>query len=660
MTSLMRSVLVRTAVLGTACGMLGGCTSQPKKPTANYIVLAHRDVPDYLKGTVYEYTDLGGTEPFPVSGYGLVAHLHGTGGSHAPTPVRTFMIKELGRHEFGSLGSGLGSPEQLLASKDVTIVRVDGYLPPGARSGSDWSTWFDIRVTALPESEATSLAHGVLYETDLKVNGANPADPGNGMVTVKAQAAGEVFVNPKYVLDTRTDTPAARRSRRSGVVLSGGRTMTDQPLTLRLRAPERQMARAIERRIVDRFQDVVDDDLRSAAGDDAASSKKIANAEDEAVINIYVPKAYDRNWEHFAGLVKYLYLNGGDTRFAAAQAKILADEALKPDAPLQEISYCLEGLGKPALYAIDPLMSNSKPDIRFAAARAAAFLKDPAAVPILLSIAQTPGDPFRVNAVQVLGELPATPRVDRLCRTLLNSDEAFVRFEAYNALTRHGDGSVYTRWITNGKRERFALDLVPSDALPTVRASRQGVPRIAVFGNELSLELPLMFSCLDGRLTISTDVDGKVVTLFYRGSELPKPVTVLTSARLPEVVAALAGDGTTGGASTLHLGYADVVAVLQALVEQQKIAGTAGEHRMLASFVLQDATDVESPIDARPLVPTGSRPNSDRSKPVVAPTGERPLLRPGLEPAAAAEPSVPPMSPPSDDVSGTKAASARQ
>ena len=46
-------------------------------------------------------------------------------------------------------------------------------------------------LSVMPGSDASSLAHGDLYQADLKVNGANPAEPGNGMITVKAQAAAE-------------------------------------------------------------------------------------------------------------------------------------------------------------------------------------------------------------------------------------------------------------------------------------------------------------------------------------------------------------------------------------------------------------------------------------------------------------------------------------
>jgi flagellar basal body P-ring protein FlgI len=602
--------ILQTTVL-SLCAM-AGCTQAPQKQTPKYTSLPNRDVPAYLEGTIYQYTDLTGTEPFPVSGFGLVTHLHGTGGSRVPTPVRSFMVKELARH-FDNLATNYVSPEDILNSKDVAIVKIDGYLPPGARAGRDWNSWFDVQVSALPDSDCTSLAHGVLFLADLKVNGANPSDPGNGMVTVKAQAAGEVFVNPAYVLDSTDQSPAAQRSRRTGIVMSGGRVMQDQPLLLRLRSPQRQMARAIERRIIERFQDVVDDDLRPGTGTDAATDKKVADADDEGVIRVYVPKAYTGNWAHFAGIVTHLYLNGGDAVFAAKQAQVLADEAATdPKAPLLDISYCWEGLGQPARYAIEPLLSSDKPDVRFAAARAAAFLHDPSALPVLLSIAQSKGNPFRVSAVQVMADLPETPLVDRMCRSLLSCDEATVRLEAYKMLARHEDEdpSVYTRWITNGNHQVFALDIIHGDGPPMVWASRQGIPRVAVFGNQTSLDLPMMFEAMDRRLTISTDPNGKTVTIFYQGVDQPKPVRVVTSPDIPEIVAALAGDGTITGPSTMHLGYSDIVAILQSLIAERKVVEVADSRRLLASFMLEDQVPVAEPIDARPLLRNGSRPQS--------------------------------------------------
>ena len=594
-----------TAAAAAVAGLVGGCVDDAAKTRPTYSTLGKRDVPAYLTDSVYEYSDMSGREAFPVSGYGLVANLRGTGGCRAPTAVRDYMVKELGRHHFGSLDGPAASPDKVLASKNFSIVRVEGYIPPGARAGADYSTWFDVRVSALAESEATSLAHGTLFECDLKIGGANPLDPGNGNVSVKGQATGSVFVNPTYVSDTTTDTPAARSGRLNGYVLAGARAMEDRPLILRLRAPERRTARAIERRINERFADVADDDLQ-AHGNTAA--KNVANAQDEAMIYVYVPRCYGDHWEHFAGVVNALFLRGGDPGFAATRARELAEAAVLPKAPLQDISYAWEGLGKPALFALDPLLTDRRPDVQYAAARAAAFIGDRGAVPVLLDIAQAKGNPFRVNAVQVLGELPPTPRTDALCRGLLDSDEATVRVAAYQLLCKHGDPSIYTRWVRDGGKEIFALDVVrcghaAGGGPPLIYATQQGVPRVAIFGTDTTVDLPMIMGALeDDRLMFSSTPDGGQLTVSYRSPYRRDLVGFTCGADLPELIAHLGGDGSTADSTAaLHLSYADVVAVLQSLVKNQKVSGPAP----LGGDLVAINADAGAPLPGAPLPGAG-------------------------------------------------------
>lgn len=585
-----------------------GCTETPKKVAARYPTLPTKQVPDYLKDTVFAYTDLGGTDPFPISGFGLVANLNGTGGSRAPTAVRDFIIKEMARHGFGNVGGGLDSPEDILNNRSFAIVRVDGFIPPGARAGNDWWTWFDVRVSALPESDTTSLAHGDLYATDLKVQGANPLEPGSGNVAVRAQARGSVFINPAYALDDTTDTPAARNARRSGVAIGGARPMANRPLYLRLRSPERRMARAIERRINEQFQSVMDKDLPIKG-----NGTMLAEAEDEGIIQVLVPRAYADDWSHFAGVMKHTYLRGGAPDFAAMKAAELAAAAVKPDAPLMDISYALEGLGKPAMHALMPLMNNNDPAVQFAAARAAAFIGDPGAVPVLLSIARAPSHPFRVNAVQTLGGLSASPMVDKLLSQLLASEQASVRIEAYRVLARHKDSAIYTRVVKRGNNEKFILDVVPGGGAPMVYGARQGLPRLAIFGERTAVELPITFAAMHNGLTISdsTETPG-MVEIIYRGGGLRKAVRVTSSPDIAEIAARLGGEGSPGRTS-LDFSYADVVAVMQSMIDTHKVSGMNGGRRQLASFVLQEPPRVEEAVDSVPLLRDTGRPQTERS-----------------------------------------------
>src|SRR5690606_23026020 len=150
---------------------------------------------------------------------------------------------------------------------------------------------------------------------------------------------GEIFVNPAYALVGIPDPNSqAAASLRSGVVLNGGQAMVDRPMRLRLRNPQFSMARFVENRIDAQFQ-----------------NREIAAAENEAVIHFVVPAQYAGDWEHFRNLVTHLYVDARPELIPSLGQR-LVDAARKPDAPLMDISYCLEGLGEAAGPYIDTLL----------------------------------------------------------------------------------------------------------------------------------------------------------------------------------------------------------------------------------------------------------------------------------------------------------------
>ncbi len=160
---------VAMAAVGAGCGKKK-VDEKLQMPPSRYTDMGpKKDVPDYLKGTIYERVELANREPYPVSAYGLVGRLRGTGDTFAPTPVRSWMIKEMVKHGFGSrLIPGFENiqPEDALNSPAFSIVEVHASLPPGARKGD----WIDVHVRCLPKNRTTSLSRGMLYETDLKVD----------------------------------------------------------------------------------------------------------------------------------------------------------------------------------------------------------------------------------------------------------------------------------------------------------------------------------------------------------------------------------------------------------------------------------------------------------------------------------------------------------
>lgn len=580
---------VGVAVLASlSLALMAGC-SDSKKPkgdlsklTSRYQSQALRVVPPYMRDTILERCDIGNIEPFPVSGFGLVSGLHNTGDSFAGTAVREYMIKQMVTHGFGSrmLGMERVQPETVLRDPSMAIVRVDGFIPPGARKHQR----FDVFASALDGNNTSSLAHGRLYDTELKINGANVQAPGY-TIDIWASGAGEIFVNPAYAMRDANADSEARASLRQGVILGGGVVKIDRPLVLKLRQPSLALSRMIDFRIDKAFQD-----------------QSIASAKDEALVALYVPEKYGNDWEHFVQVVAHLYLNSSP-EFASIRAKQLVEEAVKPNAPLLDISYCWEAFGPTVLPTITPLIASDKADVAYAAARAAAFLGDNGAQNALIAMAGDDKHPFQQPAVVTLAKLPSSPLINGMLRRLLDSEQNLVRLEAYRALVEHEDPSIISRPIAQpGGNPAFTLDVVPSKASPIVYATRTGQPRIALIGSKMQVDTPILFTAMENRFSISSDEQRSLLNVFYRGPELRQAVSVISSPDAVELVSRLGGEGAPGQ-PRLQFGYCDVVSLLQAMVDKNGLTAQVADGRMPAKFVLQEPPKLEKAIEDAPTIP---------------------------------------------------------
>jgi hypothetical protein len=358
-------------------------------------------------------------------------------------------------------------------------------------------------------------------------------------------------------------------------VLNGAIAKFTRPIDLELRQPQASTARLIEELIQRRWHG------SSPIDPSADRSKVVAAAQDEGLVEVYVPQEYNGDWKHFIGVVSHLYLNDS-AEFTISKATELVADAHKPGAALADISLCWEAMGPDALPVFEPLISDPDPNIAFAAARAAVFVGDEPARLALLQMASDGGNPNQLDAVRTLGALPSTPETRHMLRTLLDSDRAEVRIEAYRILADSGEG-VITRPIG----DNFLLDIVESDGPPMVYATTTGVPRLAIFGHGLQLETPVTFLAMDSRLSISSSDDSPLLTIFYRDPNLLQPKDVLSHNDLPEILARLGGEGPDPEDS-FTFNFNDVVAIAQKLIGSNQVYGTSlsGE-KMACIFELQ-------------------------------------------------------------------------
>ena len=630
---------ILTPLLLAALAVPAGCSRElpPRPVVSRYPQLPAKAVPGFLQGTILERVDLAHTDYARVSGYGLVVNLDRTGDGSAPNAIRQYIVKEMERKGYGMRDESFNrtiSPEQVLADPRTAIVRVDGFVPPGARKGQR----FDVQVSALPGSQTSSLAGGTLYTTALQ-----PLTPFGDTsvgpeVDLIANAAGPVFVNPAYALapppdptvqtgvSTGGSAPVDRNkaeSLRYGIAMDGGLLRMDRPLALRVRQPSRSVARMIQARLQEQYQD-----------------KSIAEAHDEGLVYVRVPAQYGDDWEHAAGVMQHVFFST-NTGFVAAKAKQLADLAAAPDAPLLDISYCWEALGPNALPFYSQLMTSPSPDVAYAASRAAAFVGDRSAQDALLAMAGDPKHPFRLNAVQTLAALPPTPAVDQLLRNLLDSDETLVRVAAYQGLVRNNDPAI----ISHPVGDKFVLDTIPSEGPPLIYASSRGTPRIAVFGRGATLKTPIAYGVMDDRLTITSDPNGGPALTIYQQPARAEPVVVRSNPDLAELIARLGGMGPEH-VPALELTYGQIVAMLQDLGGKQRVVALADGRPTPAVFVLQNANagGTQDAIYAAPVPagdtarPTGgAAPQPARTEDEFLPP--RPAIAPQTPPADSGPPS---------------------
>jgi hypothetical protein len=566
------------------CAAVAGCSSgekkasAPKTPAPRYEVLPPKDVPDWLRGSILERVDLAASEPQRISAFGLVTGLDFTGDPvNVPNTVREYMINLMVKRGFGRAtveGFERASPERVLQDPRTAIVRVDAFVPPGARTDER----VDVVVSALDDNDTTSLAGGMLYLADLTPRGADPMNPGES-VGVLAGARGPVMVNPVYAYDADMSNPEVRRSLRRGVILNGGNLRANRPLVLRIRAAEARIARATDLRLDQQF-----------------GSSDVGEAQDEGIVLVNVPTRFQGDWEHFAGVVLHTYYFAGND-FAVIKARELVQEAVKPEAPLQSLSYAMEGLGSGAVPIIEELLTHEKPDVVFASARAAAFIGSNAAELTLFQIASNVTHPYSVDATRVLGRLPRTPRVTTSLRALLDAPGNLVRAEAYMALARENDIRIATRHVG----DKFVLDQVESSAPPMIFVTQRGLPRIAFIGGPIRLAESALFTADSNRFSISRESGTPFVVLYHRGTGLPEPVRVRSRIELAEIVARLGGEGPAGE-RRLNFNFGQIVALLTRLDQQGLIVSGASRPTLVLQEPVDDRILTAPPIDpGRPL-----------------------------------------------------------
>ncbi len=510
-----------------------------------------------VQDTVQSMANLDGMRVLVVRGYGLVVGLLGTGGTDCPDDIRKYLQQEILKHR-----SGIPTKE-LLDSRDTAAVEVTAEIPAAAQVGER----FDVVVRAMG-NQAVSLDGGTLLMTELKVLAGTP----RGIIEGKTVGAadGPVFISPFRKGDAESN------DLRVGRVLGGGVAREARRVRLTLSTPAYSVAVRIRDRLNARY---------GAAG-------QVADAVSPEIVQLTIPSDYKGRERLFLNLVLRTTLNGAPA-FVERRAKEIAEEMQHPSAPYDDLALTWEAMGRTIVPVIKPLYANPTVAVSYYSARAGLRLGDTTAIPVMIRHATQANDPFRLLAIEEMGNSNRPALVGDSLVKLAGDEDNKIRIAAYTALRQLRNSAVSPSLIG----QNFVLDVVDCGGSPLVHVATSEEPRIAVFGRGVRLRPPANFH--DDGVTIASDAGDtkfRVVRVNQR-TKVSSPI-LSCGLGLPEFIRFLGdrpGEDLDGKATGLGIGYSSIVRIVYDLNKQGSLPATVIIERPSALDDLQKIKQITRP-----------------------------------------------------------------
>lgn len=526
-----------------------GC-APPKK-------ISKADEPLNPRDTIGSVAKYFATEATAVRGIGIVACLSGTGSSECPPEIRAELEKYIWQQvpEAGSV-----NPRLVIESQDTAVVEITGVIP----TLSTPIDRFDVILRPLSSTQTTSLDGGCLYTADLKeMSRLSSVEQFTQFSKTLAIAEG-----PVYTPQTNTSPPLWR-------VLGGGKPTQSSSVRLILDTPNFTTASVIRNRINERF------------------GPKTAVCVSAVEITLSFPVKYIDQREKFLGMVESLML-GGNPEMQGEYAQTLIKQILsKTDSERAEIA--LEGIGKPALDPLAPLLNHPDPTIRFYAARCMLNIGDKRSLAVLRTIVQDKNSPYRLDTVRAIGLSANRRDAMPILETALNDSDMQIRLDAYEMLASLNSHVISTRIVSNGA---FRVDSVMCSGPKVIYVYRQDMPKIVLFGSPLRCEKNIFIRSEKSLVTINSLPDEERISVSRKHPNQPRMIGPVSSSNDLSVLIQTLGElpdikSNTAARPGLAVPYSEIIDILKTMSEQGAISAQfiAGPETELAP-VLQESAPI--------------------------------------------------------------------
>ena len=518
MSKFRKSCLVLVSAL-----IIVGCQTAEKQTAEPKQVDLDTTVGDLARFPIFEMVSL--------RGYGIVAGLYGTGSAECPPTLR----KQLEKYIWQQLPEGSKlNPKQFIESLDTAVVEIDALLPALALAGER----FDIRLKPISKTQTTSLGGGSLYTTELKET---------SRFTAFDTYAKTIATANGPVLTLAADS-------QKYCVLGGGQAQKSAPISLLLIEPNFRTAAVIRNRINERF------------------GPGTANAVSNAQIQISFPTAYRNNKTKFLRLILALYLSEQDQQKNRRIDELIGQ--LQTESDKLPVEIALEAIGRPVLDKLNNLLEHDNPDVRFSAARTMLNVGDKRALKVMQKVISDPQSPFRLQAVDAVGQNAGNRDVAVLLAPLLDEKQLDVRLAAYEQLIALNSHLIKRTNVANS----FFLDRVLCGGPKTIYVYRKDCPKVILFGSPIYCEKgkDIFVESETGDITINARPGDKYVSVIRRHPNRPKVIGPLSAGyELGEVILTLCQDAETERSVNprpgLGIAYSQLIELLEKMCRSQAV-----------------------------------------------------------------------------------------
>lgn len=518
--------LIRQKTVLIAAGLLtvcfsGGCGERAGRGEQDFASTAE------LGATIGSLAKVLAPGPIPIEGFGLVVGLGRTGSAECPPQVRDYLKQYILRQLPANSGLDV---EKFIDSPDTAVVLVEGVIPALASKNQ----YFDVRVTALPSTQTTSLDGGRLFTAELKMLG------GFGIKTrILADAEGPVYIDKINDL---------RINKKAGHILAGGKVLDEYKIILSLHKPDFVMSNRIRNRINGRFGD--------------ATAKAVLSDR----IEMIVPPKYREQRQRFISIVTAMFLTqepGINSKRIRAYVKRLSGSGDKYSSEV-----ALEAIGNECLDDLGILLDSSDEKVRLHAARCMLNLGSDNGLAALRQIAQEKESAYRVEALESIAIGGKRNDAVSISRKLLRDDDFRIRLAAYEQLRKMDDVAITQEFIGRN----FYLERIAQTELKTVFISRSGQPRFVLFGAPIYCNGNIFVQSENGDVIINAPSGQKYVNIIRKHPKRPSVIMQLKSSfELGDIIRTLCdepiqeGEKGRGG---LGVSYADAAVLLKQMCDK--------------------------------------------------------------------------------------------